>query len=67
VADAAARQLDHVAGAGAQQAAVDVDAPQLVDDDGDAPMMLGAEQAVQQGGFSRTEKAGQDDEGDRAV
>ena len=51
VADAAARQLDHRAGPGPQQLAVDVDAPQLVDDDRQPAAMLRAEDPVERRGF----------------
>ncbi len=62
VADAAARQLHHVAGAALDQAGVDVDAAELVDDDADPPVVLGAEHAVQDRGLAGAQKAGQQNE-----
>ena len=59
VTDAAARQLHHVAGAALDEARVDVDAPELVDDHADAPVVLRAQHAVQRRRLSRAQEAGQ--------
>ena len=62
VADAAAHQLHDVARAALDEARVDVDAPELVDDDADAPVVLAAEHAVERGRLPRAEEAGEQDE-----
>ena len=62
VADAAADQLQHVAGAALDEAGVDVDPPELVDDHPDAPAVLRAQHAVQDGGLSRPQEPGEQDE-----
>ena len=62
VTDAAAGQLHDVAGPALDQARVDVDAPELVDDHADAPLVLPPEHAVDRRRLARAEKPGQQDE-----
>ena len=42
---------------------IDADLAKFVDDDGDAAAMIRRQDAVEQRGFARAQKAGQDDNG----
>ena len=39
------------------------DLPELVDDHGDTAAVLGGQDAIEQGGFARAEKAGENNDG----
>jgi len=61
-ANAAAGELEHVASAADDEPAVDRDAPELVDEHGDAPARRRREHAVERGRFAGTEEPGEDRE-----
>ena len=62
VTDTSAGQLENITGARTDQARVDVDASQLVDQHRDATVVLGTEHTVQDRGLSGAEKSGQHDQ-----
>jgi hypothetical protein len=61
-ADTAIVHLHHLLIGGEQQMMVYCDLSELIDDHGDAAAMLGGQDAIEQRGFARAEKAGQDDD-----
>jgi len=61
-ADAAVVHLHHLLIGGEQQMMVYSDLPELVDDHGDAAAVLGSQNAIEQRGFARAEKAGEDND-----
>ena len=60
--DAAIVHLHHLLVGGEQQMVVDADLAEFVDDHSDAAAVLSGQYAIEQRGFARAEKAGQDDD-----